>query len=675
MGKYSRILNQMTVQANDMAVADGAGGLATASGINVGGGADQTARDLANSALQAALTASGIAAGASSDFSKISSAIIISVGPTGDYTTIKDAIDFLAVKVPIYDREKFEVTINLQDTFVMAEQLLVRNVDLGWITIHSDVEITVTRSSLVADLSDSEADHKPAFGAENATLPYLDARFTMDTSGTSTKKHGVMLTKGSNCFVSKNFTFWRCGADGLYAIDSNFKVIGSVNYTYSSKLVFHSRATGYGMTLAGSKVIGATGWPVTNLTFNSYLSVEGSTACLQRIQLAQASRAYLRGTQINKYNDQNNVPENCDSTTDGGFISVATTSHLSLLGTSIHLIENYYAVTHSENSTVEIDDISNSVVGAAISWFSGSTLNEWTVNGIIINVATRKDPVSLASFEDAPLSSDARMSDVNSRVLCMNIGEYTDKHFSLTMPDFSSMMQITAAMPEQYGSVTLEPGKTYPVNTHPNNTNVLTLPDVNALSWGQTITVYDSYGGAAANPVTIVCPTDVSVTTGTPTLDVDGGKLVFSCHYAMVGSIAEWNCVKSGPTLSTGGGNSNVLSGDLWVTDLSQDQYNRYIITPATNNKLIRCGQSCTMVIDLTDAGWSVGMSAVILISPMGGPYDVYLDSTASNILYDTGTSCSIVGVPVTLDANGMVCRATVWSNPGGLALMLTRGL
>ena len=62
----------------------------------------------------------------------------ITVGPEGDYTTINDALEALSERGVVYRKNGINVTIRLLADFVMEEQVLVNDVDLGWITIESE---------------------------------------------------------------------------------------------------------------------------------------------------------------------------------------------------------------------------------------------------------------------------------------------------------------------------------------------------------------------------------------------------------------------------------------------------------------------------------------------------------------------------------------------------------
>ena len=62
----------------------------------------------------------------------------VTVGSTGDFATINDALEYYSTKYPNYRAEGILVEIVLLNSFVMEEQVLVNDVDLGWIRITNE---------------------------------------------------------------------------------------------------------------------------------------------------------------------------------------------------------------------------------------------------------------------------------------------------------------------------------------------------------------------------------------------------------------------------------------------------------------------------------------------------------------------------------------------------------
>ena len=81
----------------------------------------------------------------------------VTVGAGGDYPTINAALEYLSKLQPVYDFAGITATINLLTGFTMAEQVLVRGLDLGWITITGvDAETTITNTALTTDFTTAD---------------------------------------------------------------------------------------------------------------------------------------------------------------------------------------------------------------------------------------------------------------------------------------------------------------------------------------------------------------------------------------------------------------------------------------------------------------------------------------------------------------------------------------
>ncbi len=79
----------------------------------------------------------------------LSTNITVNVGAGQTYTTINQALEYLSGFYPMYKKSGFTATINLKAGFVMAEQVLVSGIDLGWITIvGEDAETIITHTQL-----------------------------------------------------------------------------------------------------------------------------------------------------------------------------------------------------------------------------------------------------------------------------------------------------------------------------------------------------------------------------------------------------------------------------------------------------------------------------------------------------------------------------------------------
>lgn len=146
----------------------------------------------------------------------LDSSLIVNVGTNGHYATINEALAALvALYYPVYlaTGEVPQATINLLSGFVMAEQVLVKGVDLSWITITGvDAETMITRSALTR----SFAGRYPAFGAFRGTLPVIRQLFNMDASGVSNSRDGVHCYFG-RCNINSSCGVKNAGGNGICA--------------------------------------------------------------------------------------------------------------------------------------------------------------------------------------------------------------------------------------------------------------------------------------------------------------------------------------------------------------------------------------------------------------------------------------------------------------------------
>jgi hypothetical protein len=78
----------------------------------------------------------------------------------------------------------------------MAEQVLIKNVDLSWITITSeDAQVMIVRESLTKYLSNTLI--FSAFEVKYGALPIISVLFNMDSSGVPDEKYGFYVSNNS----------------------------------------------------------------------------------------------------------------------------------------------------------------------------------------------------------------------------------------------------------------------------------------------------------------------------------------------------------------------------------------------------------------------------------------------------------------------------------------------
>jgi len=144
----------------------------------------------------------------------LSTDLTVTVGPGGDYGTINNALADLYEKYyPIYTARGFTVQIRLLSGFVMAEQVLIKNLDMGWMQIcGEDQEIAIIRSTLTENFGMGY----PAFGVIGGTLPELNCTFVMDDSGIAQERNGIVAISGSHAVLSSWAGVKNAGMFGMF---------------------------------------------------------------------------------------------------------------------------------------------------------------------------------------------------------------------------------------------------------------------------------------------------------------------------------------------------------------------------------------------------------------------------------------------------------------------------
>ena len=158
----------------------------------------------------------------------LSTNITVDVGAGQTYTTINQALGYLSGFYPMYKQSGITATINLKAGFVMAEQVLVSGIDLGWITITGvDAETVINHTALTTDFTSADYGFAsyPAFGvSKGGVLPRINQLFNMNlgVSGASSNKHGVMAVgAGSSADIMNGKGVKNAGTIGIYATYSS----------------------------------------------------------------------------------------------------------------------------------------------------------------------------------------------------------------------------------------------------------------------------------------------------------------------------------------------------------------------------------------------------------------------------------------------------------------------
>lgn len=182
------------------------------------------------------------------------SAWAISVGPTGDYATIADALVEVSKFRP---RPNLTCTITLQSTYSPeTTRIIIDGLNLGWVTIVG------TASSYVMDATAilGNINGISAFwnGINGAVLPIMN--YVLEAAVLSPDKIGLYLQGGSHChfntggiknfyrnfYINSNSTFGCLTSDFSYSTLNNFVCYGSTAYINNSDLKYAGIEAGKG---------------------------------------------------------------------------------------------------------------------------------------------------------------------------------------------------------------------------------------------------------------------------------------------------------------------------------------------------------------------------------------------------------------------------------------------
>jgi len=203
----------------------------------------------------------------------VQSDITVTVGTGGDYPTINAALEYLSKLQPVYDSAGITATINLLTGFVMPEQVLVRGLDLGWITITgADAETTIANTALTTNFTaaDYGFNSLPAFGvSKGGVLPRIDQLFRFDVANVGGYKHGIMAVgAGSSADVLAGAGVNDAGTHGIYAYRGS---------TINADGANASGAGGNGISAARGSTINADGANASGAGTHGINASSGST--------------------------------------------------------------------------------------------------------------------------------------------------------------------------------------------------------------------------------------------------------------------------------------------------------------------------------------------------------------------------------------------------------------
>ena len=151
------------------------------------------------------------------DLLGVKAASLVTVGPTGNYPTINAALTALSERRPAYANGGFTTELRLQAGFVMREQVRIKAVNLGWITITSvDAEVQIDRAYLTDTSGFAGENFYPAFAAfDGGYLPTIGVLFTMMATGSAVGRCGMHLHSNGGATILTGKGFKASGAVGV----------------------------------------------------------------------------------------------------------------------------------------------------------------------------------------------------------------------------------------------------------------------------------------------------------------------------------------------------------------------------------------------------------------------------------------------------------------------------
>ena len=147
---------------------------------------------------------------------QIAAGLVLTVGPGGQYASLNKALAVLSLMSPRLQPAPVTATVRLLAGYEMAEQVIVRGLQLGWVTIVSDNPTVLIRRAALVQAVD---EHYPAFAAVNGgALPQIAVRFSMTTEGASAMRHGIYCAYGGSVQVAAGCGVQSAGSYGALSL-------------------------------------------------------------------------------------------------------------------------------------------------------------------------------------------------------------------------------------------------------------------------------------------------------------------------------------------------------------------------------------------------------------------------------------------------------------------------
>ena len=145
----------------------------------------------------------------------------MTVGPGGQYATLNAALERLSIMAPRLKPEAVIATVRLLNGFELAEQVIVRGLNMGWVRIISDAAtVLIRRASLIVSASTDDGEtYYPAIAAvDGGVSPVISCLFVMTAEGAAGNRVGVLAMNGGRVVVTAGAGVQSAGAYGALAM-------------------------------------------------------------------------------------------------------------------------------------------------------------------------------------------------------------------------------------------------------------------------------------------------------------------------------------------------------------------------------------------------------------------------------------------------------------------------
>ncbi|SES66463.1 hypothetical protein SAMN04489858_101112 [Paracoccus homiensis] len=240
----------------------------------------------------------------------------VTVGNSGDFSTVNEALSYLSERRPGYVQGGFQTQILLLDGFTMAEQILVSGVNLGWISIVAEAaEVFIDRAYMNVPFHEGAAPIYPSFGVKDGgTLPRIDALFTMMDTGPTAGRMGINAFSGGFATVGGMCGIKNCGDTAvLLTTSASFAGNGSVFSGAGgdgASVAGGTQSTFQGADLSGA---GDTGLRVSNGAVSHAWGLDASGAGQKGVHVYRGATLNLLGGKCRKGGSDSTQDIVCES--------------------------------------------------------------------------------------------------------------------------------------------------------------------------------------------------------------------------------------------------------------------------------------------------------------------------------------------------------------------------